>query len=157
MNKSLGIPEWHKMALEGNAPPVRIPLNGNSMFPLIRWNKDYVTIIPLDRKVVVGDIVLIAEPISERYVMHRVWEIRDNQVLTWGDNCWKQDAWVPIDTIWGRAVLIERGRREIHTDPKKGMRWAKFWHKAGRTYNMFVGYWNGAVRRIKKLFARGTK
>ena len=152
MNKSLSIPEWHRMALEGNAPPVRIPLNGNSMFPLIRWGKDFVTIIPLDRELKIGDIVLIAEPNTGRYVMHRVWEIRDSQVLTWGDNCWKPDAWFSTDKIWGRAILIERGHREIKPDPKKGMRWAKFWHKAGRIYRLSIGYKNGAIRRIKKLF-----
>ena len=61
MNRSLSIPEWHRMAMEGAAPPVRILLNGGSMFPLIRWNRDYVTIAPLKEPPVIGDIVLIAE------------------------------------------------------------------------------------------------
>ncbi len=153
MNKSLAIPEWHRMAMEGTAPPVRIPLNGNSMFPLIRWNKDYVTIVPLDRELTLGDIVLIAEPGTGRYVMHRVWELRDGQVLTWGDHCVEPDGWVPAEAIWGRAVLIERGRREIPTDPGKGLRWAKFWHQAGKAYRLYERYRNGIARRIKKLFA----
>ena len=72
MNMSLSIPEWHRMALEGAAPPVRILLNGGSMNPLIRWNKDYVTIIPPDRKLVPGDIVLFIEPKTERYVVPRM-------------------------------------------------------------------------------------
>ena len=153
MNKSLAIPEWHQMALEGNAPPVRIPLNGNSMFPLIRWNKDYVTIIPLDRELLLGDIVLIAEPNTGRYVMHRVWEIQDGQVMTWGDNCVKSDGWIPMDSIWGRAIMIERGHWEIKTDPQKGIRWAKFWRHAGKPYRLIKGYWNAIIRRIKKLLA----
>lgn len=153
MNKSLSIPEWHQMAMEGNAPPVRIPLNGYSMFPLIRKGIDFVTIIPLDRKLALGDIVLISEPDTGRYVMHRVWETQDGQVLTWGDHCAEPDRWVPIEAIWGRAVLIERGRREIHTDPVKGLRWAKFWHQAGKVYRLYERYRNGIIRRIKKLFA----
>lgn len=153
MNKSLAIPEWHQMAMEGNAPPVRIPLNGNSMFPLIRWGKDFVTIVPLDRELVPGDIVLIAEPNTGRYVMHRIWEIRQNRVLTWGDNCVFPDRWVSPDVIWGRAILIERGHQEIKPDPIKGMRWAKFWHKAGKVYRLIKRYWNAIIRRIKKLFA----
>ena len=153
MNKSLSIPEWHQMAMEGKAPPVRILLNGGSMFPLIRWNKDYVTIVALDRTLVPGDIVLVSEPGIGRYVMHRVWEVRDGQVLTWGDNCAKPDNWVPINAVWGRTVLIERGKREIHPDPVKGIRWANFWHKAGKGYRFFNTYWKAIVRRIKKLFA----
>ena len=152
MNKSLAIPEWHQMATEGSAPPVRIPLNGGSMHPLIRWNRDYVTIVPVDRALIPGDIVLVAEPETGRYVMHRVWEIQGNQVLTWGDNCAFPDAWVSADAIWGRAILIERGHREILTDPKKGMRWAKFWHKAGKASRLLKRYWTAVVRRIKKLF-----
>ena len=152
MNMSLSIPEWHRMALEGAAPPVRILLNGGSMNPLIRWNKDYVTIIPPDRKLVPGDIVLFIEPKTERYVVHRIWEIRNGQALTWGDSCEKPDGWFPIDAIWGRVVLIERGQREINPDPVKGLRWAKFWHKAGKEYRLYSGYRAAIVRRIKKLF-----
>lgn len=152
MNMSLSIPEWHRMALEGAAPPVRILLNGGSMNPLIRWNKDYVTIIPPDRKLVPGDIVLFIEPKTERYVVHRIWEIRNGQALTWGDSCEKPDGWFPIDAIWGRVVLIERGQREINPDPVKGLRWAKFWHKAGKVYRLYSGYRAAIVRRIKKLF-----
>lgn len=152
MNKSLAIPEWHKMAMEGNAPPVRIMLNGGSMNPLIRWNKDYVTIVPPNRELIPGDIVLFAEPVTERYVVHRIWESRNGRVLTWGDNCNAPDGWLPEDAIWGQVILIERGRREICPDPVKGLRWAKFWHKAGKLYRLIKRYHNGLARRIKKLF-----
>ncbi len=138
MNRSLSIPEWHQMATKGNAPPVRIPLNGYSMFPLIRKDIDYVTIIPLDRQLVVGDIVLFAEPDTGRYVMHRVWEIQDGKVLTWGDYCEKPDRWCPMEMIWGRAILIERGRKKIHPNPAKGMRWARFWHKGRKIYEQYT-------------------
>ncbi len=151
MNMSLSIPEWHRMALEGAAPPVRILLNGGSMNPLIRWNKDYVTIIPPDRELIPGDIVLFNDPITERYVVHRIWKLRNGQVMTWGDSCEKPDGWLPMNAIWGRVVLIERGRREIKPDPKKGMRWAKFWHKIGKAYRVYRGYREAVVRRIKKL------
>ena len=72
--------------------------------------------------------------------------------LAWGDSCEKPDGWFPIDAIWGRVVLIERGQREINPDPVKGLRWAKFWHKAGKVYRLYSGYRAAIVRRIKKLF-----
>ena len=150
MNRSLSIPEWHRMAMEGAAPPVRILLNGGSMFPLIRWNRDYVTIAPLKEPPVIGDIVLIAEPDAERYVMHRAWDIRDGKVLTWGDNCPRPDAWLPPDQIWGKAILVERGRRKIKPEPGKGMRWARFWHHARKGYFLYQRIQQGIARRIKK-------
>ena len=151
MNRSLSIPEWHQMAIGGTAPPVRIQLNGGSMFPLIRMNKDYVTIVPPDRILIPGDVVLFSEAHMERYVVHRVWEIQDGQVLTWGDNCLQPDAWISMDAIWGRVVLIERGMREIKPDPEKGLRWAKFWHHGTKVYRLYKRYRDGIVRRIKKL------
>ena len=150
MNRSLSIPEWHRLAKEGTAPPVRIMLNGGSMFPLIRWNRDHVTIVPLEKVPVRGDIVLITDPQMERFVMHRVWEVRDGRILTWGDNCPKPDGWLPEEAIWGKAILIERGRRKIKADPRKGIRWAQFWHHARKGYFFLQRIKDGIERRIKK-------
>ena len=153
MNMSLAIPEWHRMAMKGNAPPVRIQLRGYSMDPLIRYKKDFVTVVPPDRELVVGDIVMVADQSTGRYVMHRVWDIRDGQIQTWGDNCDGPDGWFPMEAVWGRAVLIERGKREIHPDPKKGMRWAKFWHQSRKAYHLYRKCKDGINRQIKKIRA----
>ena len=149
MKVSLSIIDWHAMCREGTAPQVRILLNGNSMFPLVRWNRDYVTIIPLDRKPVIGDIVLLNRPGTERYVVHRVWKIRNGRVQTWGDHCSEPDSWIPESSVWGRVNLIERGLLRIKPDPKKGKIWAGFWHKAGIVYRFLGRCWHGSKRRIK--------
>lgn len=151
MNMSLSIPEWHRMAMEGTAPPVRIQLNGGSMFPLIRMNRDYVTIAPPNRELVPGDIVLFSEAEINRYVVHRVWKIKDGNVMTWGDNCLQPDGWFPREAIWGQVVLIERGKREIKPDPEKGLRWAGFWHHGTKVYRLYQRCRDGIARRIKKL------
>lgn len=157
MNKTLSIPEWHQLAREGTKLPVRIPLAGWSMFPLVRYNKDYVTIVPLDSVPRIGDIVLYVEKNGERYVMHRVWEVREQEVLTWGDNCRYPDGWCPLEAVWGKAVLIERGIRKIEPDPARGMKWARFWHKAGIIYRLYKRYRDAVIRRIKKLKVWGNK
>ena len=108
-NRSLSIQEWHQMAMEGKAPPVRIQLNGYSMFPLVRKGMDYVTIIPLDRELILGDIVLFFEPDTGRYVVHRVWEVREGQVLTWGDHCEVPDRWNPLEMIWKSIRIRKKG------------------------------------------------
>ena len=148
MRQSLSIAEWHRMAKQGAAPPAHITLSGYSMNPLIRGYRDYVTIIPPDRPPVTGDIVLFHEAGRERYVVHRVWKIQDGRVLTWGDNCREADGWIPAEDVWGRVVLIERGKRSIRPDPEKGMRWARFWHQAGKAWRMAERIRNGIKRRI---------
>ena len=150
MNRSLSIPEWHNMALKGIAPPVRILLNGGSMFPLIRWNKDYVTIVPLKEAPDVGDIVLFTGPDNDKYVMHRVWEVKDGMVLTWGDNCPNPDGWFPLEYVWGKTILIERGQRKLKPNPRKGIKWAEFWHHARKGYLLYRRIKDGVARRIKR-------
>ena len=149
MNRTLSIPEWHRLAQEGTNLPVRIPLMGWSMFPLVRYNKDLVTVVPIDNHWQVGDIVLLIQA-EEKYVMHRVWEIKDHSILTWGDNCLCPDNWMPIEDIWGKAVLIERGKRKIKPNPKKGIKWARFWHWAGKYFQICYKYYSAIKCRIKK-------
>ncbi len=129
MKQTLSVSQWHEMALAGTALPMRIPIHGVSMFPLIRMDRDYVTILPVREPVVPGDIVLFADPEADRYVLHRVIETDGQRVLTCGDNCARSDGWIPMERVWGKAQLIERGRRTIRPDPRKGLRWGRFWRR----------------------------
>lgn len=148
---TLSIPQWHAMALDGSKVPMRILIHGGSMYPLIRMDRDYVTIMPLEEEIQVGDIVLICHPEADRYVLHRVWQKENGRALTWGDNCPCADGWQPLDSIWGKATLVERGKRTIHPDRKKGMRLARFWHVAGRAYRFGKRIFYGVKRRIDRL------
>ncbi len=154
IHRSLSIPEWHQMVIEGNAPPVLIQLRGYSMFPLIRYQKDYVTIIPLEAAPVPGDIVLFTDPSEDRYVMHRVMEIRDSEALIWGDNCSYEDGWIPLSKIWGKALQVERGRLTIRMKPRRGLRWAAFWHRVIRIYRFRLRILRTAIRRLKNTMQR---
>ena len=149
MNKTISIPEWHRLSREGTAPPVRIRLNGISMYPLVRMNLDYVTIAPIQELPVAGDIVLFINGNTGHYVVHRLWKVEDGKVLTWGDNCPAPDGWFQMDAVLGKVAQIERGKRIIYPDPKKGLRWAKIWHKIKPG---FYFLW-----RIKKAIARRIK
>ena len=147
MNNTISIHDWHQMASKGDVAPARILLNGNSMFPLVRKNRDYVKIFAIDSELQIGDIVLFHDSKSERFVVHRIWNIKEDMVLTWGDNCSYPDAWISKDSVWGKVKLVERGRRKIVPDPKKGLRWAKFWHRAGKVYRYFGRCWHKIVDR----------
>lgn len=149
---ALSVPEWHEMALQGKAPDMRIRIHGTSMSPLIRIDRDYVTICPLNEKAEVGDIVLFADPNRERYVLHRVWKTGEGWALTWGDNCPKPDGWIPEDRLWGKVTLIERGRRTIRPDRASGMRLARVWHRVGWIWR-FGRRCNQGIRvRVRRLF-----
>lgn len=135
MKKSIPIVEWYRMSQDGAVPPMRIQVNGSSMYPLIRIRKDYVTIAQIETKPVPGDIILFSDPETDaRYVVHRVWKTRGNSVLTWGDNCPKSDGWIPINNVWGKVALIERGERRIHPHPRLGIIWGWIWHQAMKAY-----------------------
>ena len=151
IHRSLSIPEWRRMIDEGNAPPVRIQLGGSSMSPLIRYKKDYVTIIPLEAPPVPGDIVLFADFTRDRYVMHRVWKVRKGEALTWGDNCDRSDGWIPLEKIWGKALQVERGRKTIQMNARRGLLWASFWHQAGRVYRFVFRIKKAVLRRMKNI------
>lgn len=150
MKKDLPISEWHRLAEKGQAPPVRITLNGGSMHPLIRWNRDFVTVVPLQEEPVAGDIILFSGKGMGRFVIHRVWEVQNGKVLIWGDNCTSPDGWFPLSAVWGKVVLIERGKRKIFPDSQRGIKWAKFWHRIRPGYLLYRRIKEGIVRRIKK-------
>jgi len=115
---TLSIAQWHEYAAQGVNMPMRIPIRGVSMYPLIRLDRDMVTIMPLDAAPHVGDIVLFADPLVERrYVLHRLWAVSGTSVITWGDNCDGPDREMTMDCLWGKAVMIERGRCRIIPDP----------------------------------------
>ena len=155
MNRTVTVADWHKLVKQGTVLPMRIPINGISMYPLIRRNRDYVTIEPMEGIPEIGDIVLFADPYSDLYVLHRVWKLDGDRVLTWGDNCENPDRWMTLDAVWGKAVLIERGRWKIHPKAWRGITWARIWHPVRKPYYRFMDWaikvWHG----IKRLWKRG--
>jgi len=153
--RQLTILEWHNMAREGTAVPVRILIKGDSMYPLIRINRDHVTIQPLEAPPEAGDIVMSAPPGKERYVLHRVWQTEADRVLTWGDNCLKPDGWIPLEMVWGKAVLIERGKRTIEPNRINGLRLARVWHRIGWIQRFAVRGFRIVRCRVRRLLPAG--
>ena len=65
--------------------------------------------------------------------------------------CDKPDGWIPLEAIWGKAVLIERGRREIRPSPRKGMILARVWHPAGWLYRRGLEIMIEIWHRLKRI------
>ena len=113
--RRLPIPRWREVAQNGPGLPMRIPLDGDSMRPLIRQGRDRVTFVPLDRQLKRGDVALFESP-PGRYVAHRVYRLKGNRAQTLGDHCRNPDPWLPVSAALGLAVLLERNGRRIRLD-----------------------------------------
>lgn len=148
--KSLDISHWHKLGIQGVEVPVTICLEGDSMRPMIRRGVDPVTIVPLNRPVQLGDVVLFQSN-PERYVVHRVQNIRGTMVRTLGDHCAGSDPWMPKEHIWGLVTCVRRGKRIIRLDTKCS-RWA------GRMWMALLPVRNGfrwSKRVVRRLLRPG--
>lgn len=112
----MSVQQWHQLCSEGAELRVRIPVNGTSMQPLIRKNRDFVTLMPLRRPPERGDIVLFERPGQRVYVLHRLWRTEENRVMTWGDNCPRPDGWMDRVRVLGVAAKVERGKLTLRLD-----------------------------------------
>lgn len=150
---SLPIEQWHALGLEGNMLPVTICLEGDSMRPLIRRGIDRVIILPLNRALKIGDIVLFRGG-SERYVVHRVRRIRENRVQTLGDNCFNPDPWMPLEDIWGLVVKMKRGGFTYDLDSPASRAWGRFWMTIHPAINVCRRLRHLAGRCYRKVFPK---
>lgn len=150
--RSIPIAEWAVLAREGVAPPVTIPLEGSSMQPLIRRSMDPVTIVPLQRSLKKGDVVLFTTG-PGRYVVHRVWKLTQDQVLTLGDNCLNPDSWMPLACVLGQAVAFRRNGRRYRLDTTGARLWGRFWmwlYPIRKCYKRFRSFAGRCYRKVFK-------
>lgn len=145
--RSIPMEQWCALARDHAAPPVTICLEGDSMRPLIRRGRDPVTIIPLSRPLKRGDVVLFR--LGERYIVHRVWRLREGLVRTFGDNCWYPDPWFPAEQVLGQVVKYSRSGRVHRLDTPGARAWGRMW----------MAVWPGRLlyRRARGLAARIVK
>ena len=127
-SRALNVAQWHDMAQNGIILPVRTLVNGGSMWPLIRRNRDVVTVMPLQRTPQVGEIVLFPSPTRHGvYVIHRVWHIDGQRIQTLGDNCAYPEQWQDSQSIWGIVTDIERGTRHLNPTAPLWETYGKLW------------------------------
>ncbi len=89
---------------------------GNSMLPLLRQGKDLFT---LRKKGVerckVGDVVLYRRP-PDRYVLHRIVEVRSDDYVILGDNCMAKETGIRDEDILGVMTEFVRGGKKHSVD-----------------------------------------
>ena len=120
----LSVEEWCALCENGAKIPVEITLAGVSMEPLIRKNRDTITILPVEDEIRIGDIVLFRRA-DGAYVVHRVFRISGDTVVTLGDNCENPDPPIARAQILGKVKRIRRGSRTIETDSASQKRYGR--------------------------------
>lgn len=83
---------------------VILPVKGNSMLPFIIGDRESVELVKPDH-VAVGDVVL-AWINGCRYVVHRIIQIKNNQVQLMGDGNLSGDEYCLISDVKARAEYV---------------------------------------------------
>ena len=154
--RSLPIGEWHRLGQAGDMIPVTITLAGDSMRPLIRRDRDKVTIVPMNREPMIGDIVLFQGG-PERYVVHRVYRLKGEFVQTLGDNCFNPDPWMKKEQVWGLVIRMERDGKVCPLDTEASRRWGRFWMAIHPARVLYKRARSLAGKIYRKIFGKGRK
>ena len=89
---------------------------GTSMLPLLRQGKDLFTVRRKGaERCRVGDVVLYRRP-PDRYVLHRIVEVRPEDYVILGDNCITKEYGIRDDDIIGVMTGFVRDGKEHSTD-----------------------------------------
>lgn len=147
--RKLSVEAWISMCQEGIFTAVRIPLAGTSMYPLVRINRDYVTIVPLKRALKKGDIVLFLRQ-DGAYVVHRVRRCSGENVQTLGDNCRYPDAWIAQKDVYGLITRVERGKLCLQVD-------TPFWRGLGRIWMALLPARTVGYGTLRWIYRRGKR
>ena len=153
ISRSIGIEEWCQLSKEGIAPPVTILLEGSSMQPLIRRGIDPVTIVPLQRPLKKGDVILFT-PNPGHYVVHRVWKLKYGSVCTLGDSCQNPDGWFPEEGVLGQAVCFIRNGRRYQLDTRFARLWGRLWMSLFPVRKVYYSARVLAGKCYRKVFKR---
>jgi signal peptidase I len=87
---------------------IRFKAKGFSMFPVIK-DGDIITVSPFPGvSIRSGNIIAFIHPQTEKLVVHRLIETKENGFLTKGDNSLETDGDIPGTYILGKVTRIEK-------------------------------------------------
>lgn len=150
--KTLTISDWSLLAEQKVYIPMHIVLHGSSMEPLIKFERDFVNIIPVQlmkRELMPGDIVLFHRA-DGAYVVHRLYQIHkeDHMVQTWGDNCYAPDAPIKDTDVLGLVISCEKKGKTIPLDTEKQRAYGKKWMNRSLKRRAWFRYRRGKEKLI---------
>lgn len=151
--EKLTLEQWRERTALDPEMSVDVFTSGISMFPLLRSTGDYAKLVPFQREMQKGDIIMFIRA-DGKEIIHRLCWIGADAVQTIGDNCDKRDAIVPISSVVGLVTHVSNRGHLIHVD-------TGFWRFYGKfmmwsnPFRMFIR--NRLYRPVRRLARRIIK
>ena len=131
---------------------------GVSMLPLLRQGRDLFVVEKRGQaRLKVGDVVLYRRP-PDKYVLHRIVEVREKDYVILGDNCVSREYGVTDDDILGVMTGYVRDGKQ-HTVTERGYRLYTFLWLRTAGLRICIKRASALIKGgIKKILGiRGTK
>ena len=131
---------------------------GVSMLPLLRQGRDLFIVEKRGPgRLKAGDVVLYRRP-PDKYVLHRIVEVREKDYVILGDNCVNREYGITDDDILGIMTGFVRDGKQ-HTVPERGYRLYRFLWLHGAPVRVFLkkAVWRVKAGIKKVLGIQGTK
>ena len=110
---------------------------GVSMLPLLRQGRDLFVVEKRGpSRLKVGDVVLYRRP-PDKYVLHRIVEVRDTDYVILGDNCINREYGITDADILGVMTGFVRNGKQ-HAVTEAGYRLYTFWMVRGAGLRVFL-------------------
>ena len=122
--ETITLEQWQEAVKDIPDLAVQVPTRGVSMFPLLHAHNDSVKLVPFQRDIIIGDIIMFIRA-DGKEVVHRLFWMDEEMVQTIGDNCDRPDAKIPRSRVVGLVTHVCNRGRFIHVD-------TKFWRFFGR-------------------------
>lgn len=106
---------------------VTLYVRGESMAPMLRSNRDIVTLSPfLDKKIFPGDVVM-TRTVDSRIVLHRVVKRRGGLIELMGDGSLRAREVARISEVAGVVSRFERAGKQYTVDGTWYRRYVSLW------------------------------
>lgn len=147
--EKLTLDQWRELTALDPELSVDVFTNGISMFPLLRVKGDSVKLVPFQREMEIGDIIMFIRA-DGKEIIHRLCWMDDNAVQTIGDNCDRRDAIIPRSSVVGLVTHVSNRGHLIRVD-------TGFWRFYGKFMmwsNPFRMFIRNRLYRPVRRFAR---
>ena len=124
---------------------------GNSMYPLIRNQKDAIVLTAYKgESVSIGDMIFYKRT-NGQYVLHRVVAIENGEFTLMGDNQTLQEKGITNQQIIALPIAVIRGKKTIDINSKGYLLYKKAWTKTNIFRKAGIGFFNLRIRASKRL------
>lgn len=121
---------------------------GVSMEPMLRQNRDLVTVVPPAGRLKKYDVALYRS--RDRYVLHRVIAVEPDRYLIRGDNTFALEA-VPEEAVLGVLTAFVRRGKPHSADEPGYLAYVRFWDAIYPLRAFFHRCFRALVELLRRL------